>query len=128
MNYMAIDKTIKTKRLILRPWKKEDLEPLSRLNADPRTMEFLFTPLTREESSARLEIYKRHIEDYRWGLWAVSASGVSDFIGWIGLWPISFDSHLLRQLKLVGVCFLNFGGKDMQRKAQRLHFNMALTR
>ena len=45
MNYMAIDKTIKTKRLILRPWKKEDLEPLSRLNADPRTMEFLMTPL-----------------------------------------------------------------------------------
>lgn len=90
---MAIDKTIKTKRLILRPWKKEDLEPLSRLNIDPRTMEFLFAPLTREESSARLEIYTRHIEDYGWGLWAVSAPGVSDFIGWIGLWPIGFDSH-----------------------------------
>ena len=36
---------LKTKRLILRPWKKEDLELLSRLNTDPHTMEFLFTPL-----------------------------------------------------------------------------------
>lgn len=84
---------LKTKRLILRPWKKEDLEPFFRLNADPRTMEFLFTPLTREESSARLEIYTKHIQDHGWGLWAVSAPNVSDFIGWIGLWPIGFDAH-----------------------------------
>ena len=84
---------LKTKRLILRPWKKEDLELLSRLNTDPHTMEFLFTPLTREESSARLEIYTKHIQDHGWGLWAVSVPNVSDFIGWIGLWPIGFDAH-----------------------------------
>ena len=84
---------LQTKRLIFRPWGKEDLEPLSRLNTDPRTMEFLFTPLTREESNARLEIYTQHITDHRWGIWAVSAPGVSDFIGWIGLLPIGFDTH-----------------------------------
>ena len=86
-------KTIQTKRLILRPWKKEDLEPLSRLNTDSRVMEFLFKPLTREESGARLECYTNHIQDHGWGLWAVSAPGISGFIGWIGLWPIGFDAH-----------------------------------
>lgn len=30
---------LQTKRLILRPWKIEDLEPFARLNADPKVME-----------------------------------------------------------------------------------------
>ena len=34
------DSTIKTERLILRPWREEDLESFARLNADPRVMEF----------------------------------------------------------------------------------------
>lgn len=97
---MDIDKTLKTQRLILRPWEEEDLEPLSRLNADPRTMEFLPAPLTREESSARLKIYSHHIQDHGWGLWAVSAPGVSDFIGWIGLWSIDFDSHFTPAIEI----------------------------
>ena len=84
---------IKLKRLILRPWKKEDLEPLSRLNKDPRVMEFLLNPLTYEESAGRLELYTQHIQDHGWGLWAVSVPGIADFIGWIGLWPIGFDAH-----------------------------------
>jgi 3-dehydroquinate dehydratase/shikimate dehydrogenase len=88
-----LDTTIKTKRLVLRPWKKEDLEPLSRLNANPQTMEFLVNPLTPEESIVRLDLYTQHLNNHGWGLWAVSAPGVSDFMGWIGLWPISFDAH-----------------------------------
>ena len=84
---------IKTDRLMLRQWQEEDLEPLARLNTDPRVMEFLLAPLTREESAARLEAYRKHIREHGWGLWAVSVPGVSDFIGWIGLWPIGFEAH-----------------------------------
>lgn len=88
-----MEKIIKTQRLILRPWKEADLEPLVRLNTDPRVMEFLFAPLTHAESAARLELYTRHIQEQGWGLWAVAAPNVSDFIGWIGLWPIGFEAH-----------------------------------
>jgi RimJ/RimL family protein N-acetyltransferase len=56
-------------------------------------MEFMPSPLTREESTIRLEVYTKHIQNHGWGLWAVSAVGVSDFIGWIGLWTIGFDAH-----------------------------------
>lgn len=91
---------IKTHRLILRPWKKEDLEPLARMNADLRTMKFLPALLTHEESKERLAVYTRHIEDHGWGLWAVSAPGVSDFIGWIGLWPIGFDAHFTPAIEI----------------------------
>jgi hypothetical protein len=27
------------------------------------------------------------------GFVAVSAPGISDFIGWLGLWPIGFEAH-----------------------------------
>jgi len=84
---------IQTERLLLRPWKEEDLEPLARMNADPRVMEFFFHPLAREESAARLKVYAQHIRDHGWGLWAVAVPGVSGFIGWIGLWPIGFEAH-----------------------------------
>lgn len=85
--------TLKTERLILRPWSERDLEPLAKLNADPKVMEYLLAPLTPQESAVRLDVYSRHIRDLGWGLWAVSAPGVSDFIGWIGLWPVGFDAH-----------------------------------
>ena len=84
---------IKTERLILRQWKESDREPLARMNKDPRVLEFLLGPLTREESDKRAEVYTRHINEHGWGLWAVSVPGVSDFIGWIGLWPIGFTAH-----------------------------------
>ncbi len=93
MDSMENDHSIRTQRLLLRQWRDEDLEPLDRLNTDPQVMEFLLAPLTREESAARLEVYSQHIREHGWGLWAVSVPGVSDFIGWIGLWPIGFEAH-----------------------------------
>ena len=83
---------MRTERLLLRQWKKSDLEPLTRLNKDPQVLEFLPGPLTREESAKRAEVYTSHIKEHGWGLWAVSALEVSDFIGWIGLWPIPFTA------------------------------------
>lgn len=91
---------IKTDRLLLRQWQKEDLAPLARLNADPSVMEFLLAPLTREESAERLEVYSKHIQEHGWGLWAVSVPGISDFIGWIGLWSIGFDAHFTPAIEI----------------------------
>lgn len=84
---------LKTERLILRPWCEQDLEPLVKLNSDPRVMQYLPAPLTREESVARLEVYTQHIQNFGWGLWAVSLPEIAAFIGWIGLWPIGFEAH-----------------------------------
>src|SRR5690606_10273601 len=41
---------LRTARLLLRPWRDEDLEPYARLNADPEVMRHFPAPLTREES------------------------------------------------------------------------------
>ena len=77
--------TLQTKRLILRPWKESDLEPFARLNADPRVMEFFPSVLTREKSDAMVLRVQAKIEQRGWGWWAVSAPGVEELMGFIGM-------------------------------------------
>lgn len=77
--------SLKTKRLILRPWRDEDLEPFAQLNADPRVMEYFPSTLSQEESHQMVRRMQAKLEERGWGWWAVSAPGVSEFIGFIGL-------------------------------------------
>jgi len=77
--------TLTTERLILRPWRPEDLEPFAQLNADPRVMEYYPSTLSREESDRFAKRINSELLQNGWGLWAVSVPGVSDFIGYIGL-------------------------------------------
>lgn len=83
---------IETDRLILRPWKEEDLEPFAKLNADPRVMEYMI-PITREGSDERVHRWQANIQARGWGLWAVSEQGGADFIGFIGLEYVNFQAH-----------------------------------
>lgn len=76
---------LKTKRLILRPWREEDLEPFAQLNADPKVREYFPSVLSKEESDQSAKKMQAKIEEKGWGFWAVSAPGVADFIGFIGL-------------------------------------------
>lgn len=80
-----------TKRLLLRQWKEEDLLPFAALNADPRVMEYIGLK-TREESDAMAHKCRQIIDKQGWGLWAVSAPGVADFIGIIGLHQVAFSA------------------------------------
>lgn len=77
--------TLKTKRLILCPWKETDLAPFATLNADSRVMEYFPSTLSREESDQMAHRLQSKIEERDWGLWAVAVPGIADFIGFIGL-------------------------------------------
>lgn len=81
---------IKTERLILRPWREEDLEAFARLNADPRVREYFPGLLIREESDQLAKKICIAMEQQGWGLWAVSIPDVADFIGFIGLASVDF--------------------------------------
>lgn len=82
-----------TSRLILREWRDEDLGPFAALNADPRVMEFLPGPLSREESDAMAERIRGHFAEHGFGLWAVEVLGGTKFIGFIGLNIPKFEAH-----------------------------------
>ena len=77
--------TLKTERLILRPWCEQDLEPFAKLNADPRVMEYFPATLSKAESDQLAGRIKTKMDEKGWGIWAVSVPGVAEFIGFIGL-------------------------------------------
>ena len=91
---------IKTDRLILRPWRKEDLEPFAELNADPKVMEYFPSILSRKESDDLAGRISSKLEGQGWGLWAVSVPDIADFIGFIGLSEPSSDAHFTPAVEL----------------------------
>ena len=95
-----IKNSIQTKRLLLRLWKKKDLESFVELNKDPRVMEYYPSIKSYEES---LEEYKRIIEEFKkegFGFWAVSIIGGADFIGFIGLNRVKFVAHFTPAIEI----------------------------
>ncbi len=84
--------TLRTERLLLRPWRDSDREPFARLNADPVVMEHFPAPLTRAESDAFVERVEEHFATNGWGLWAVETPE-HPFAGYVGLWPATFEAH-----------------------------------
>jgi 3-dehydroquinate dehydratase/shikimate dehydrogenase len=84
--------TIRTERLILRPWQEDDLEPFAQLNADPRVREYFPGVLSRQESNAFVKLMSDHIQRYGWGLWAASLIQTGEFIGFIGLQNVDFQA------------------------------------
>lgn len=74
-----------TKRLRLRQWREEDIEPFSALNADPRVMEYYTAVSSRAESEAFIKGAFEHIQREGWGLWAAALLQTGELIGFIGL-------------------------------------------
>jgi len=85
--------TLTMPRLLLRPWRGQDLAPFAALNADPRVMQFLPNCLTCEESDAMAARIAEHFDRHGFGLWAVEAPGVANFIGFVGLSIPRFEAH-----------------------------------
>lgn len=81
-----------TERLGFRQWLDRDIEPFSRLNADPEVMEFFPSTQSTEQSVAFIERAKKFIDEHSYGLWAVDEKASGAFIGFIGLTNANFES------------------------------------
>jgi ribosomal-protein-alanine N-acetyltransferase len=90
---MALVNSIRTKRLLLRHWRRSDRAPFAALNADPRVREFFPNCLTRKESDASVDGIEAHVAKHGFGLWAVEVPGVTAFAGFIGLSVPLFEAH-----------------------------------
>lgn len=89
---------IKTKRLILCPWRESDLEPFAKMNADPKVMKYFPSVLSKEESNQTVKKMESKIKETGYGFLAVSLLDTAEFIGFIGLnsidnsnWPVHFS-------------------------------------
>ena len=90
---MTAPQTIRTPRLMLRPWRDDDLPPFAAMNADARVMEFFPKPLDRPESDLLADRIRDHFARLGFGFWAVEVPGLADFIGFVGLAVPRFETH-----------------------------------
>ena len=84
---------IQTKRLGLRTWHEEDVEPFSQMNADPEVMKFFPRLLTRSETEDFIAAIGNHFQAKGFGLYAVDEISSTGFIGFVGLYTATFESQ-----------------------------------
>jgi len=81
---------IETDRIILRRWQDSDKAPFAQMNADPRVMEFLGSPLTPKKSNAAVEAQNALMDKGEPAFWAAARKIDNQFIGMIGVKAVTF--------------------------------------
>lgn len=84
---------IKTDRLILRTWQVEDSEAYFQMNQDPKVIEFLREPLSREQVCDFIHAANVHNDKHGYTLWAAELKKTGGLIGFIGLNDIAWQAH-----------------------------------
>jgi RimJ/RimL family protein N-acetyltransferase len=85
--------TLRTARLLLRPWRDEDVEAFAAMFADPAVMEFLMPSTDRAAIDAIVGRVRAHFDRHGFGWWAAELEETGAFIGFIGLSHIPFEAH-----------------------------------
>lgn len=81
-----------TSRLILRPWRDSDLPLFAALNADPDVRKYFPGILSEEESNKQGQYLSKMIDDNGWGFWTAELLDTKEYIGFIGLAPVSKEA------------------------------------
>jgi RimJ/RimL family protein N-acetyltransferase len=89
---MSAAPVVRTPRLVLRGWRDADREPFAAMNADPRVMEHFVEPYTRERSDPFVDRIERRWREVGYGLWAAERLDSGAFVGYVGLWPATFEA------------------------------------
>ena len=82
--------SLRTARLLLRPWRDTDLPAFAAMNADPEVRRWFPGTLTREQSDASAARFQEHITAHEFGFWAVEVPGIALFVGFVGLKHVTF--------------------------------------
>ena len=91
-----------TRRLLLRVWQPEDLEPLAAMNADPEVMRYIAdgSVHSREQSVATFDRLRRHWAEMGFGLFALRLRETGEFAGWAGLAVPRFLPEILPAVEI----------------------------
>lgn len=112
-----------TPRLVLRPWRAEDLEPFARLNSDERATRYLLHRLTHAQSDALVARIEAHFEREGFGLWAVEVPGVAPFVGAVGLLVPSFTAAFTPCVEVGWRLAPDYWGRGFASEAARAALN-----
>ncbi|HSX71772.1 MAG TPA: GNAT family N-acetyltransferase [Pseudomonas sp.] len=84
--------TLTSERLILRPWRDDDLDALAQLCADPGVMAHFPAVLDRAGSVRLLDRLTAHQAEHGFTFWALERREDGVFIGFTGLARVGFDA------------------------------------
>jgi RimJ/RimL family protein N-acetyltransferase len=77
---------LETKRLLIRPWQKEDHEPFAGFNADAAVRQFYYPALlTRAQSDEIIEQCMQHLSEHGFGFLALERKSDRELVGGAGL-------------------------------------------
>ena len=79
--------TIETPRLFLRSWREEDIAPFHEICSDPRVMEFVGLPWSREEIAQFLGSQQKLQAERGYCNWAVERKADRALLGFCGFKP-----------------------------------------
>jgi RimJ/RimL family protein N-acetyltransferase len=78
--------TLRTERLVLRPFRDEDLDAWAAIVGDPETAQFIGGVRSREDAWRSMAMYLGHWELRGYGQWAVERRLDGRLVGRAGLW------------------------------------------
>ena len=79
--------SLRTSRLLLRPWHDADIAAFVEMSGDPLVMEHLLP--AREDWVTRA---RAHWDEHAFGQWVVELPGVAYFIGVVGLGVVAYEA------------------------------------
>jgi RimJ/RimL family protein N-acetyltransferase len=86
--------TLETERLLLRPFRDDDIDAYAAMCADPEVMRYIGrrTVLSREDAWRQMAMFVGHWQLRGFGMWAVEERATGSFVGRVGLhfpegWP-----------------------------------------
>ncbi|WP_310498432.1 GNAT family N-acetyltransferase [Sandarakinorhabdus sp.] len=91
---------IETQRLILRPWRDDDLAPFAAMGRDPRVMAHFPTLMNEVQSKAMAVRIMNHIGVHKFGAWAMERKSDRRFIGFCGLSRVEFQAPVKDEIEI----------------------------
>ncbi len=111
---------LRTRRLLLRRWQEQDLEPFSAISADPKVMEYFPSTLTTEQSAALIERNEASFDAHGYGLWAVELCGEAALIGFVGALAVEDDLPFYPAVELGWRLGHEFWGRGIATEGARV--------
>ena len=106
--------SLRTSRLLLRPWCDEDVAAFAELSADPAVMEYL-VPLPDWVARTRA-----HWDEHGFGQWIVEIPGEASFIGVVGLAVVSYEAHFTPAVEVAWRLARAYWGRGYATEAARV--------
>jgi RimJ/RimL family protein N-acetyltransferase len=120
--------TLTTPRLLLRPWRDDDVEPFAAMFDDPAVMEFLMPVADRAAIEAIVGRVRAHFDRHGFGWWAVELKETQAFIGFVGLSHVPFEAHFTPAVEIGWRLASAYWGQGYATEGARASLAAAFTR